>query len=57
MNLIESFFGKMAKSMLRAIRVKTKEELKDRIYKYIKEINDCPTVYRWKYKMDDIEII
>ncbi|ACV61929.1 conserved hypothetical protein [Desulfofarcimen acetoxidans DSM 771] len=57
LNLIESFFGKMAKSMLRAIRVKTKEELKDRIYKYIKEINDCPTVYRWKYKMDDIEII
>jgi uncharacterized membrane protein YbaN (DUF454 family) len=48
----ESFFGKMAQSMLRAIRVKSKEELKERICTYIKEINDYPTVYRWKYKMD-----
>jgi transposase len=57
LNLIESFFGKMAQSMLRAIRVKSKEELKERIYTYIKEINDCPTVYRWKYKMDELTII
>ncbi len=35
LNLIESFFGKMARTMLRAIRVKPKEELKNRIYSYI----------------------
>lgn len=57
LNLIESFFGKMAQSMLRAIRVKSKEELKERIRTYIKEINDFPTVYRWKYKMDEISIV
>lgn len=57
LNLIESFFGKMAQSMLRAIRVKSKEELKERICTYIKEINDFPTVYRWKYKMDEISIV
>jgi len=57
LNLIESFFGKMARTMLRAIRVKSKEELRQRIYEYIKEINSCPTIYRWKYKMDEFSII
>ncbi|GBF34303.1 IS630 family transposase [Desulfocucumis palustris] len=57
LNLIESFFGKMAQTMLRAIRVKSKEELKERIYTYIKEINDSPTIYRWKYKIDDFSIV
>jgi len=57
LNLIESFFGKMAQTMLRAIRVKSKEDLKERIYAYIKEINDSPTIYRWKYKMDEFSIV
>jgi len=48
----------MAQTMLRAIRVKSKEELKERIYAYIKEINDSPTIiYRWKYKMDEFSIV
>ncbi|WP_242652637.1 IS630 family transposase [Desulfofarcimen acetoxidans] len=56
LNLIESFFGKMAQTMLRAIRIKSKEKLKDRIYKYIKEINDFPIIYRFRNKMDDMVI-
>ena len=56
LNLVESFFGKMAKSMLRGIRVKTKEELIRRIYDYIDEINKEPVVYRWTYKMDEITV-
>jgi hypothetical protein len=50
--MIESFFGKMARVFLRGIRVKTKDELVQRIYKYFEEVNSEPVVYRWKYKMD-----
>lgn len=56
MNLIESFFGKMAKTMLRGIRASSYEELADRIYKYIDRVNEEPVVYRWTYKMDEVEV-
>ena len=55
LNMIEGFFGKMTKQMLRGIRVNSKQELVDRIYQYFDEINKEPVVYHWKYKMDDIE--
>ena len=45
----------MTKQMLRGIRVNSKQELVDRIYQYLDEINKEPVVYHWKYKMDDIE--
>ena len=54
LNMIESFFSKMTKQMLKGIRVKSKEELIERIYKYFEEINAEPVVYHWKYKMDEI---
>lgn len=54
LNMIESFFSKMTKQMLRGIRVKTKQELVDRIYLYFQEVNREPVVYHWKYKMDEI---
>ena len=57
LNMIEGFFGKMTKQMLRGIRVNSKQELVDRIYQYFDEINKEPVVYHWKYKMDDIEEI
>lgn len=40
--------------MLRGIRVKTKQELEERIYQYFEEVNREPVVYHWKYKMDEI---
>jgi len=55
LNLIESFFSKMTRQMLRGIRVASKDELKERIYKYFDEINIDPVVYRWKYKLDGIQ--
>ena len=55
LNMIEGFFGKMTKQMLRGIRVNSKQELVDRIYQYFDEINKEPVFYHWKYKMDDIE--
>jgi transposase len=52
LNLVETFFSKMARSMLRAIRVKSKNELKARIEQYLSELNSSPVVFRWKYGMD-----
>jgi transposase len=47
LNLIECVFSKMARSFLRHIRVKSKDELKTRILKGIAEINASPVVFRW----------
>ena len=54
LNLIESFFSKMTKQMLKGIRVKSREELRERIYLYFEEVNREPVVYHWTYKMDEI---
>ena len=45
LNMIESFFSKMTKQMLKGIRVNSKEELSERIYRYFDEINAEPIVY------------
>ena len=45
----------MTKQMLKGIRVKSKEELVERIYKYFDEINAEPVVYHWKWNLDDID--
>ena len=55
LNLIEGFFSKLARQSLKGIRVKTKDELVERIYKYFKEINETPVVYHWKYRLDEID--
>jgi len=57
LNLIESFFGKMAKTLLRGMRVKSKEELKTRIELYLREVNEEPVVFRWKYKMESLSVV
>ena len=55
LNLIECFFSKMTKQMLKGIRVKSKEELADRIYQYFDEVNAEPVVFHWTYKLDEIQ--
>jgi transposase len=57
LNLIESFFGTMARILLRGIRVKSKEELKTRIEMYLREVNDEPVVSRWKYKLETPSVV
>lgn len=42
--------------MLSGIRVDSKEELKERILKYFEEINAVPVPYKWKYRMDTIDL-
>lgn len=55
LNLIESFFSKMTRQMLKGIRVRTKEELSHRIYTYFDEINEEPVIFRWTWHLDDID--
>ena len=55
LNLVEGFFSKMTKQMLRNIRGKTKDELVTRIYKYFDEINETPVVYHWTWNLTDID--
>ena len=54
LNLVESFFSKMTKQMLKGIRVQSKQELEERIYLYFEEVNKEPVVYHWTYKLDEI---
>lgn len=56
LNMVEGFFSKMTKQMLRGIRVNSKEELAERIYLYFDEVNAEPVVFHWKYKLDDIDV-
>jgi len=54
LNLIEVFFSKLARTLLRGIRVASKEELKERILAYLEELNDTPVIFRWSYGVDDV---
>ena len=53
LNMIESFFSKMTRQMLKGIRVTSKNELAERIYQYFADINTDPVIFRWTYKMKD----
>src|SRR5450432_807061 len=48
LNIVETLFGRMARSFLRHIRVQSLDELKARILKGIEEINAAPVIHRWK---------
>ena len=52
LNLVEGFFSKLARSVLRHIRVASKQELKDRIMAAIDDFNRYPVVHTWSYKLD-----
>jgi transposase len=52
LNLVEGFFSKLARSVLRHIRVASKHELKERIMAAMDDINQHPVVHTWSYKLD-----
>lgn len=56
LNIVETMFSKMARTMLRGIRVASKQELIARIHLYYDEINADPVIFRWTYKMDETAI-
>ena len=53
LNLIEGFFSKFARSVLRHIRVTSKHELKERIMAGIDDVNRHPVIHTWSYKLAD----
>jgi len=53
LNLVEGFFSKFARSVLRHIRVTSKYELKQRIMAGINDINRHPVIHTWSYKLAD----
>jgi transposase len=55
LNIIETFFGKLARSLFRYMRTKTKSELKKRILQHIDYLNESPVVFHWTWKMDEEE--
>ena len=52
LNLVEGFFSKLARSVLRHIRVTSKQELKERIMAAMDHFNQDPVVHTWSYKLD-----
>jgi transposase len=56
LNLIEAFFGKLAKTMLCGLRVASKVELKARLEQHLGELNDEPVVFHWKYGLDSLAV-
>ena len=53
LNLIEGFFSKLARSVLRHIRVASKQELKDRILAAMDHFNRQPVVHTWSHKLSE----
>lgn len=49
LNIIESFFSKLSRTVLRHIRVQSKAELQQRIIQYLDELNEHPVPFRWRY--------
>ncbi len=56
LNLVESFFSKLTRTLLREIRVETQEELQLRIEAYIDRVHEDPVAYRWTSQMDEISV-
>src|SRR6201987_1289594 len=54
LNLIEGFFSKFARSVLRHIRVTSKHELKERIMAGVEEVNRYPVIHTWSYKLAEV---
>ena len=52
LNLVEGFFAKAARSVLRHIRVSSKHELKQRIMEFIHDLNRDPVIHRWHDQID-----
>ena len=53
LNLVEGFFSKLARSVLRHIRVVSKQELKNRIMQAMDYFNRQPIVHTWSYLLEN----
>ena len=56
LNLVESFLDKLMNSFLRGLRAESKQELQERIERYIDQLNEDPVTYRWTCKTDELSV-
>jgi transposase len=56
LNLIETFFSKLTRTLLRGIRAASKEEMRTRIELYLREVSAEPVVFRWKYQLEPLSV-
>ena len=54
LNLVEIFFSKLARTLLRGIRADSPDELAARIVQHLDALNEDPVVFTWKYRLEDI---
>jgi transposase len=54
LNLIDGFFSKLARSVLRHIRVVSKSELKECIMAGIEDVNRHPVIHTWSYRLAEV---
>ena len=54
LNLVEIFFSKLARTLLRGIRADSPAELTARIGRHLNALNQEPVVFKWKYRLDEI---
>ena len=47
----------MARTMLRGIRVSSKDELRRRIETFLAEVNADPVVFRWSRGLDSLAMV
>jgi hypothetical protein len=52
----ESFFAKLAKTLLRGIRGASKAELRERIERHLQELNQEPVVMKWTYGLESLSV-
>jgi transposase len=52
LNLVEGFFSKLARSVLRHIQVTSKQELAERVLAAIEDVDQQPVVHTWSYKLE-----
>jgi transposase len=56
LNLVESFFAKLAKTLLRGIRGASKAELRERIERHLQQLNQEPVVMKWTYGLESLSV-
>ena len=53
---MESFFAKLAKTLLQGMRVESKEEFEQRIEQYTDRLNEDPLALEGSYKINNIAV-
>lgn len=54
LNIVEIFFCKLTGSFLRSLKVQSKDEIIEKLYNYIYDINESPALFRWDPSLEEV---